>query len=80
MTNEKIKEIGAAFRLSGDVAAVDTITNGNINTTLRVTYQQADGSEKSYIFQRINTVVFSIFITPPTAKTTCSMTRMRSGA
>lgn len=59
MTNEKIKEIGAAFRLAGELAAVDTITNGNINTTLRVTYTQPDGSPKSYIFQRINTVVFS---------------------
>lgn len=56
---EKIREIGSAFRLPGELDAVDTITNGNINATYRVTYGQADGSRKSYIIQRINTVVFS---------------------
>lgn len=56
---EKIKEIGTAFRLTGELDSYDVITNGNINATYRVTYRRDDGSAKSYIFQRINTVVFS---------------------
>ncbi|MCQ2417399.1 MAG: aminoglycoside phosphotransferase family protein [Oscillospiraceae bacterium] len=55
---ETIQKIGKAFRLPGEMSAYTTITNGNINTTYRVTYRNEDGSEKSYIFQRINTVVF----------------------
>ena len=56
---ETIQKIGAAFRLPGAFDAFETITNGNINATFKVTYRGADGTPKSYIFQRINTVVFS---------------------
>lgn len=56
---ETIQKIGAAFRLPGAFDAFETITNGNINATFKVTYNDADGKPKSYIFQRINTVVFS---------------------
>ena len=56
--SEALRSIGAAFRLKGELQSFDTITNGNINATFRVTYRQEDGSEKSYIFQRINTAVF----------------------
>lgn len=56
---ETIQKIGAAFRLPGAFDAFETITNGNINATFKVTYNDADGNPKSYIFQRINTVVFS---------------------
>ena len=56
---ETIKNIGKQFRLRGEVETVETITNGNINATYCVTYQQPDGKEKSYIFQRINTTVFA---------------------
>ncbi|MBR3419317.1 MAG: aminoglycoside phosphotransferase family protein [Oscillospiraceae bacterium] len=56
---ETIRKIGTAFRLPGTLETFDIITNGNINTTCRVTYRTDGGSTKSYIFQRINTVVFS---------------------
>ncbi|HBE15872.1 MAG TPA: mucin desulfatase [Ruminococcaceae bacterium] len=56
---ETIAKIGAEFRLPGTLQSFDTITNGNINATFRVTYRNDDGSTKSYIFQRVNTAVFS---------------------
>ena len=56
---ETIRTIGEAFRLPGELYTYDTITNGNINTTYRVTYRNQDGSTKAYIFQRVNTRVFS---------------------
>ena len=56
---ETISKIGSVFRLPGTLDTFDIITNGNINTTYRVTYRTDDGSTKSYVFQRINTVVFS---------------------
>ena len=54
-----LRKIGEAFRLPGTLSTFDTITNGNINTTYRVTYRTDAGGAKAYIFQRINTVVFS---------------------
>ena len=56
---ETIRKIGEAFRLPGTLCTFDIITNGNINTTYRVTYRNDEGGTKAYIFQRINTVVFS---------------------
>ncbi len=54
----KLAEVGEYFRLPGEVYSYTTMKNGNINATYRVTYRHADGSVKSYIFQRINTHVF----------------------
>jgi len=55
---EAIRKIGEAFRLKGELLTFDIITNGNINTTYRVTYRLENNTDKSYIFQRINTAVF----------------------
>ena len=55
---ETIRKIGEAFRLPGTLYTFDIITNGNINTTYRVTYRDDNGNTKAYIFQHINTVVF----------------------
>lgn len=55
---EKLAEVGKYFRLPGEIYSYTTMKNGNINATYRVTYRHADGSVKSYIFQRINTHVF----------------------
>ena len=55
----QLNKIGATFRLPGSIYAYDVITNGNINMTIKVTFRYEDGHLKSYIFQRINSVVFS---------------------
>lgn len=55
---ETLKMIGTHFRISGTLYSFDAITLGNINSTYKVTYQKDDGNFKSYLFQRVNTVVF----------------------
>ena len=55
---ETIKKIGERFRLEGKLYSFDPITLGNINSTYKVTYQHKDGGFKTYLFQRVNTVVF----------------------
>lgn len=55
---EKLTEVGKAFRLPGTFYAYDTIKNGNINSTYKVTCREPDGHLKSYIIQKINTNVF----------------------
>lgn len=56
---ETIRKIGELFRLPGTLDSTEVLTNGNINLTCRAVYRLADGSLKSYVFQRINTAVFS---------------------
>lgn len=56
---ETIRKIGEAFRLPGTLDSTEALTNGNINLTCRANYRQADGSLRAYVFQRINTAVFS---------------------
>ncbi len=58
-TFETIRKVGEAFRVGGTLYTYDAITNGNINSTYRVTYRCPGGQTKAYIFQRINTAVFS---------------------
>ena len=55
---EKLEAVGKAFRLPGKLYAYDTVKNGNINSTYKVTYRMEDGSLKSYVVQKINTNVF----------------------
>ena len=55
---ETLREIGEKFRLEGELYSVDVITNGNINSTYKVTYRKGSDYLKSYIFQRVNTGVF----------------------
>lgn len=54
---QTVREVGKAFCLAGEMKEYAPVKTGNINTTLRVKYQDC-GSEKEYIFQRINTFVF----------------------
>lgn len=54
---DTLQLIGKKFRLPGELYAYSTITNGNINSTYKVTYSM-DGGLKSYLFQRVNTHVF----------------------
>lgn len=55
---EILKYVGKQFRLAGELESYESIKNGNINVTYKVSYRRADGSLKSYIFQKINTRVF----------------------
>ena len=55
---KKLTAIGCAFRLEGTICSYEVITTGNINTTVKVTYERPDQHRKSYIFQKINTYVF----------------------
>ncbi|MBQ4289777.1 MAG: aminoglycoside phosphotransferase family protein [Clostridia bacterium] len=50
--------IGSRFQLPGTVYSFEQITQGNINSTYKVSYRMPDKSIKSYMFQRLNTVVF----------------------
>ena len=52
----KIRQVGEQFLLKGDFDSYGLITHGNINTTFWVKYRNP---EKFYIFQRVNTYVFS---------------------
>lgn len=55
---EKLKVVGEKFRIPGTLYSYDALTQGNINSTFRVTFRHEDKRTKSYIFQKINTVVF----------------------
>ena len=54
---DELKAIGSLFDLKGTFYACETITNGNVNSTYKVTYLE-DGRPVSYIFQKINTYAF----------------------
>ena len=56
MTAE-LKNIGAKFMLAGEFCSYKQMTNGNINSTYQVFYNE-DGGAHIYIFQRINQNVF----------------------
>ncbi|MHB1151401.1 MAG: phosphotransferase enzyme family protein [Eubacteriales bacterium] len=55
---EQLKEVCIAFRIEGDLIDYEINTIGNINNTYKVIYRKTDGTEKSYIMQKINTYVF----------------------
>jgi len=55
---DKLTAVCRAFRLKGQFYAYETIKNGNINSTYKVTFREDSGTLKSYVVQKINTVVF----------------------
>lgn len=55
---EKLDSIGKIFRLSGKLYSINTITDGNVNSTYKIGYRLEDGSVKAYVAQRINPYVF----------------------
>lgn len=55
---ETLKQVGIKFRLPGTIYTYDTITNGNINSTYKVTYRNDKYDLKFYLFQKVNTHVF----------------------
>ncbi len=58
MIYNDIKHIIKEFQFEGKYKDAVELTSGNINATYKLTYTLADGSEKEYIFQRINKVAF----------------------
>ena len=54
----KLQEVCTAFRIPGKYLSHEEIKVGNVNRTYRVTFQQSDGTSKSYMIQRINTYAF----------------------
>ncbi len=55
---KKLSEIGSIFRIEGSLYSIKTITDGNINSTYKLTYRCQDGTVKSYVAQKINPYVF----------------------
>lgn len=55
---EDIRKIVDQFDIDGILIDIKCINNGNINKTFIGTYKMSDGSEKKFIFQKINTTVF----------------------
>ncbi len=57
-TEERIEQVCRAFRIEGNFLGSEVITRGNINTTIRVDFEN-NGIKKSYLLQRVNTYVFT---------------------
>ena len=57
MMTAELKQIGECFGLAGSFVTYKPLTNGNINSTYKVTYNE-DGCIHHYVFQRINQNVF----------------------
>lgn len=58
MNYNDIKHVIKRFSYAGTYQNMVELTSGNINSTLLLTYKNADGSASQYILQRINTVAF----------------------
>ena len=57
-SKERIEEVCRSFRIEGEFLGYEIITRGNINTTIRVDFNN-NGTKKSYLLQRVNTYVFT---------------------
>ncbi len=55
---ERIAAIGDLFAIEGEFVTGKEIPSGHINTTYQATFRKKDGTEDSYILQRINDYVF----------------------
>ena len=56
-----IKDICSNFNIDGKYVGCSEISTGNINCTYQVKFIR-DGEEKQYIVQRINKMVFKLFL------------------
>ena len=56
--NQKIQEICKLFRIEHTYVGYDVIQMGNVNKTYKVNFLKADGEEKSYLLQNVNTYAF----------------------
>lgn len=55
--NNNFKLIGEHFALPGEIISCNTIKNGNVNSTFKITYDFS-GKKIDYIFQKVNTIAF----------------------
>lgn len=56
--NAKLPEVCKGFRIEDTFLGYETIQMGNVNNTYRVMFRLADGKEKSFLVQNVNTYVF----------------------
>ena len=56
---DKLKLVGEKFRLPGTLYSYDAIMQGNINSTYKGTFRLDNKTVKSFIFQKVNTSVFT---------------------
>ena len=55
---EQLVRVGRAFRIDGEMVSYEEIKIGLVNQTYKANYLMADGIEKSYMIQSINTYAF----------------------
>ncbi len=58
MLYNDIKNAIRQFNFDGKYISSEELRSGNINSTYKLVFANSDGTEKSYILQKINTVVF----------------------
>ncbi len=56
--DDRLAAVIAGFEFEGTLESCEEIKTGHINTTYRLGFRRADGSERDYVLQRINTYVF----------------------
>lgn len=56
--DEKLKEVCAAFRINDTYLGYESIQVGIVNRTYKVNFRLADGTEKSFLVQNVNTYAF----------------------
>ncbi len=55
---EKLQSVCDVFQIPGTLFSYEEISVGNVNSTYKVNYLCADGAQKSYMIQDLNTYVF----------------------
>ena len=56
--DEKLREVGAIFRLPGTYLGYESIQVGIVNRTYKVNFRLEDGKKKSFLVQNVNTYAF----------------------
>ena len=58
ISKERVQFLQDSFQLDGEFTSVEILNNGLINFTCVLHFKQADGKDKAYVAQKINTNVF----------------------
>lgn len=56
--NEKMQQVCRLFRIEDTYLGFETIQMGNVNRTYKVNFRLADGKEKAFLVQNVNTYAF----------------------